>query len=88
MIFRAIWPIYDDQPSHVTYAQLVREATEELPALLVRHHARATGRGVFTIAASVDIPGSGRVTESVLVWEGPVVAAEPRLYQQEVRRAG
>ena len=81
MIFRALWPILDDAPSAAGYAQLLAEARADLPAILARHSARATGPGVFHVAASVDVPGSGRVTESVLIWEGPVVAAEPRVYR-------
>ena len=32
MIFRALWPILDDAPTHVGYAQLLAEARADLPA--------------------------------------------------------
>lgn len=80
---RLIWPITDET---VSYAELCRQAAVDIPMLLARAHAKATGRGRFSIAPSVAVPGSGRVTESVLLWEAPAVAAPRRNYRQPPRR--
>lgn len=65
-IFRAVWPITDES---VSYASLCREAERELPLLLARAHSRAVGGGRFSIAPAERVPGSGNITESVLIYE-------------------
>lgn len=73
-IFRAIWPIADpDMP----FAALVTEAQAEIPALLRRAKANLDGRGRFTVARSVDVPGSGRITEWTLIYTAPATAKAP-----------
>ncbi|WKN47126.1 hypothetical protein [Nocardioides sp. Arc9.136] len=74
--FRAIWPITD---LHAGMAQLVAQARPELPRLLAQAHARPTGIGRFTVAASAHVPGSGRVTEWVLLYECPARPAPVRV---------
>ncbi|MFW6776108.1 hypothetical protein ACOACO_17625 [Nocardioides sp. CPCC 205120] len=71
--FRAIWPIVDESR---TYAALCREAAREVPEIAARSRARLTGPGRFSVAPSESVPGSGRLTDSVLVYEAP---AEPSL---------
>jgi hypothetical protein len=75
-IFRAFWPIVDQR---VPYDALIREAEAELPELTIRAHARITnlGAGRWSIERSSRVPGSGRVTPTVLMYEAPAVAAVP-----------
>lgn len=80
MIFRAIWPITDEDQS---YANLCRQATDDLPLLIGQAKARLTAQGRFSVAASINVPGSGRTTESVLVYEAPAVALARRSYWRE-----
>lgn len=80
MIFRAIWPIADQS---IGYATLCRQAAEDLPLLIGHASARLTNPGRFSIAPSVEVPGSGRVTEAVLVYEAPAVALAPRAYRKD-----
>lgn len=67
-VFRAIWPIVDET---VKYGDLLRQAATELPTLTTQAHVRVIGAGRFSIAESVYVPGSGRLTDSVLVYEAP-----------------
>jgi hypothetical protein len=76
VIFRAIWPMTNDLP----YRRLIRDAKEDLPLLAAQAHARITGPGRFSIAESVDVPGSGRTTPTVLVFEAPAVQMQARSY--------
>ena len=78
--FRAIWPITDEA---VTYADLCRQATAELPLLLGQARARLTNPGRFSIAPANRVPGSGRVTESVLVFEAPAIPLTARDYHRK-----
>jgi hypothetical protein len=71
VVFRAIWPIADES---VPYAQLCHEASADLPHLVAQAKARLLRGGSFSIAPSAQVPGSGRVTESVLIY---TAAAEP-----------
>ncbi|WP_418060781.1 hypothetical protein [Pimelobacter simplex] len=71
MIFRAIWPITDET---TPYAVLCKQARDELPRLIAQSHSRLTSPGRFSVSPSEWVPGSGRTTESVLVFEAP---AEP-----------
>lgn len=77
MIFRACWPILEDG---TPYRDLVRTAKTEIPVLVGQAHARLTGAGRFSIAESVDVPGSGRTTPTVLVYEAPATAITRRDY--------
>ncbi|MCF6376918.1 hypothetical protein L2K70_04820 [Nocardioides KLBMP 9356] len=70
-MFRAIWPIVDES---MPYADLCREATADLPRLITQAKARLLRPGGFSIAPAAQVPGSGRVTESVLIYTAP---AEP-----------
>lgn len=67
---RLLWPIVDPLAA---FPALLEEASREIPALARRHHARITGPGRFTVARSLEVPGSGRTTEWVLLWEAPAV---------------
>lgn len=75
--FRAIWPITDET---VPYAELCKQAGAELPEIIARSRARLTSPGHFAVAPSAHVPGSGRVTESVLLYTAPAVALRPRAY--------
>ncbi len=76
-VFRAIWPITDET---VPYDELIVAARAEVPTLVNRAHARLAGPIRFHLARSVDVPGSGRVTPSVLVAEAPAESAVARDY--------
>ncbi len=67
-VFRACWPILEDG---TPYRALLATAKTELPLLLGQAHARLVGPGRFSIAESVDVPGCGRTTPTVLVFEAP-----------------
>lgn len=75
--FMAIWPIVDES---VEYHRLCREAADDLPNVLARTGAQVTGPGRFSIAPSVTVPGSGRITDSVLIYEAPGVPIPRRPY--------
>lgn len=75
--FKAIWPITDQTQS---LDELIAVATPEVPTLASRAHARITSRGRFTIARSIDVPGSGRATPTVLVYEARAVEMPARRY--------
>lgn len=77
IIFRACWPIVDET---VSFATMCREAQADLPLLIAQAKAKVIRPGRFTIAPSVEVPGSGRVTESVLIYEAPAVRAPARAY--------
>lgn len=79
MIFRAIWPIVDET---VGYADLCREAAATLPTLVAQARAHLTKPGRFSIAPSEHVPGSGRITATVLVYEAPARPATERSYWQ------
>lgn len=76
---RLLWPITDD---NLPLRRLIEQAKPEVAELACRAHARVTGGGQWSIRRAVDVPGSGRVTEHVLVLEAP---AEPHV--PEWRRA-
>ena len=81
MIFRAIWPITDESQS---YAALCRAAADDLPLLIAQAHAQLTHAGRFSVAPADLVPGSGRVTESVLVYEAPAERRAVRDYRKAV----
>ncbi|WP_210651321.1 hypothetical protein [Nocardioides sp. SYSU D00065] len=66
--FRAIWPITNER---LPFTALVAQAQHDLPFLAAQAHARITGPGRWSAALSTDIPGSGRVTKWVLLYEAP-----------------
>lgn len=74
---RLIWPILDES---LTLGQLIAEAAPEVPMLISRAHAVAAGVGRFYTAHSWEVPGSGRVSNLVLVFEAPATAAPSRPY--------
>jgi hypothetical protein len=78
-LFRAIWPITDRTRP---YELLITEAEAEIPELILRAHARITNwpAGRWSIARSEHVPGSGRVTPMVLLFEAPAVELTPREY--------
>lgn len=67
-MFRAVWPVLDEA---APLSELLREATAELDEVASRAHARILTRGRFSIALSSQVPGSGRITELVLLFEAP-----------------
>lgn len=67
-LFRAIWPIVDDD---ITLRDLISQATRDLPAVAARAHADLSDRGRWYVADSTKVPGSGRITPTVLVYEAP-----------------
>jgi hypothetical protein len=75
-VFRCIWPIHDET---IGYADLCHQARAELPDLIAQAHAELLRPGRFSIAPSEWVPGSGRVTESVLVYEAPAKSNGRRL---------
>lgn len=74
--FLAFWPIVDQR---VPYERLLAEAEAELPDLVSRAHARIVDyrAGRWSIARSSRVPGCGRITPTVLLYEAPAVAAVP-----------
>lgn len=79
IVLRCIWPITDET---VSYATLCRQAADDLPLLIGQASARLLKPGRFSIAPSVEVPGSGRVTESVLIYEAPAVPLARRSYRK------
>ena len=77
--FRAIWPIIDES---VPYADLIEQASDDLSVLVRQSRAELTGPGRFSIAASASVPGSGRVTESVMIYEAPARQVAARAYRR------
>jgi len=77
--FRAIWPIRDET---VPWSDLLREAADDIPMIAAAAGARVLTRGIFSIARSVDVPGSGRVTNTILVFEAPARALPRRGYHR------
>lgn len=69
-IFRAFWPITD---TSMPMQRLIDQARPDLPWLTAQAHAVITGRGKWTIELSANVPGSGRVTETVLLFNAPAV---------------
>lgn len=77
-IFRCVWPIVDET---VAFATMCRTAQDDLPMLIAQAKAKLVQPGRFSIAPSALVPGSGRITESVLVYEAPAVRAPIRAYR-------
>lgn len=68
--YRAIWPIVVVRPMQ----RLIDEACEELPRMARFAGVQITGTPAWSIHPSIDIPGSGRVSDFCLV---VTVQAEP-----------
>ena len=68
MSFRACWPITDASTPSL---DLCPQACTALGRLPRQAHARPSGHGRFTAAPSAHVPGSGRVTNWVLIYECP-----------------
>lgn len=66
---RMVWPINED----VTWAALLAQACGDVPTLAQQAHAEVTGRVTFHVARSIDVQGSGRRSELVLIGEAPAV---------------
>ena len=77
MIFRAIWPITNPDMS---YVDLCKQARRDLPLLLARAKASTTGEGWFSVQPANKVPGSGNVTETVLLFQAPAEPAAPRAH--------
>lgn len=73
--FRALWPITDHT---ITFPALCHQAWEDVPHLLLQAHAKPTGHGRWYSAPSTHVPGSGRVTDWVLIYECPAVKVRRR----------
>lgn len=80
-IFRAIWPITDETTG---IRELVAAAEADLPLLLAQAHAAITDntRSRWSVVPSVNVPGSGRVTEHVLMFEAPARSVPVRAYRK------
>lgn len=79
---RMVWPILDtSRPLDA----LIREAHGELAELAARTGARLVGSPRYTVARAVDVPGSGRVSELVLLAEAPAVPdRRARPYRRQI----
>ena len=79
-LFRALWPITNPR---LPLARLIEEAREDLPRVERQAAAYAhPGAGRWRVARSSDIPGSGRVTETVLIFEAPAWPLRARAYHR------
>jgi hypothetical protein len=73
--FRALWPITNP---HIPFTTLCEQATQDLPLLTAQAKARIRPRdGRWSIARSVDTPGSGRTTTWCLIYEAPAKPRKP-----------
>lgn len=75
--FQALWPITDQS---VPWHELIDQARADLPQLLATARAIPLERGKFHIARSIDVPGSGRSTPTVLVFEARAKRRRARAY--------
>lgn len=82
--FRAMWPVTDES---LGLAELADLARTDLPLLVAQARATISGPGRFTLADSAQVPGSGRVTRYVLVYEAPAVHRPPCTTPLTTRRA-
>jgi hypothetical protein len=55
-VFRAIWPVVDDDLSPL---ELLDLAADDLPQLAARHRVEITGRPRWSVQPGWQIPGSG-----------------------------
>ena len=66
--FRAIWPIVDET---LPVGRLISEAEGTLDPLYRRSKVKPVGPGLFSVADSRHVPGSGRTTRLVLIYTCP-----------------
>jgi hypothetical protein len=83
--FRALWPITDP---NCPFLRLCNDAFPDVPALLRQAHAIPTAHGRFHVAPSAHVPGSGRITDWVLIYECPAFRRPPRAYQIRTQQRG
>lgn len=79
--FRAVWPITDDT---VPWHQLVAEAYADLENVAARYRVRIDPDAqprVFRAPASL-VPGSGGLTDTVLVFDVRATPIKPRPYHR------
>ena len=79
---RFFWPIHDQA---VGWDALIAQACADLPLLAAQAHVRLVAPGAFRIARSVDVPGSGRITPTVLIYEAPARPLKARNYRRAPR---
>lgn len=77
-VVRCMWPILPG--TGIDFTDLVAEAEQELPWVLNTAGALVTGPGRWSTAKSSDVPGSGRVTPLVLLFEAPAKPKPRRSY--------
>jgi hypothetical protein len=65
--FEAVWPIIDQDR---TLAELVHEAQDDLPGLMVKAAVSRYGPGTWGVRDGAEMPGWGAY-ELVLVFSGP-----------------
>jgi hypothetical protein len=80
-LFRAIWPIVNNEAGGLTNEELLQHALEDLPAVAQRHRVHLDGPGRGYITAASRIPGSGG-TGRVVVVEAPAHPAAARAYHR------
>lgn len=78
-VFRAIWPIVNNEAAGPTNEELLQAALEDLPAVAQRHRVKITGAGRGYITAAARIPGSGGAGHVVVI-EAPAHPSAPRPY--------
>lgn len=83
--FRAIWPVLDES---LTLAEMSEHAAPDLPLLIAQARAKLLSEGSFTIADATRVPGSGRVTRYVLIYEAPAVRLPRRNPRPPTRERG
>lgn len=79
--FRAFWPILDDS---MTFPELCAEALPTVPLLAAQARARIVDGGRFSAVDSRRIPGAGRCSARVLVYEARAVPMAKRPYWRGV----
>jgi hypothetical protein len=82
--FRAVWPITDERAA---FTELLSAALVEVPLLAAQAKCRVVGRGRFSIDLSVNVPGSGRITPTCLIYEAPAQPVEARAYHRRTTAA-
>lgn len=77
---RLMWPIFDTD-LNVPMNVLAAIAREDVPTLSAQTRAQIVGPGRWRIDDSCNVPGSGRITPNVLIFEAPAIGIPPRCYQ-------
>ena len=84
-IFRAVWPIIEDQGDAETDSELILQALGDLPAVARRHNAKITGDPRACITEGRRVQGSAG-HKYVVVVEAPAEALPRRAYHHEPTR--